>query len=129
MYSEAGACRLVGVDSFRIRNPVHIHIQVYSNTGYQVGSNIGGLQGQQRPRKVQWLSEIGIKNHKIRIRIRNSLSDPVNKINTTISFQFEKYLNLKKRVAEAKKSTVTIWNWYFLFQIQIFFKLEWNRSI
>ena len=60
MYSKAGACSLVGADSFRIRNPVRSHIQVDSNTGYQVGSNIGGLQGQQRPRKVQWLSEIGV---------------------------------------------------------------------
>ena len=95
MYSKAGACRLV---DFHIRNPVHNHIQVDSNTGYQVGSNIGGLQGQLRPRKVQWLSEIGIKNHKIRIRIWNSLLDPVNKINTMISFQFEKYSNLKKKI-------------------------------
>ena len=44
MYSKAGACKLVGVDSFRIHSQVHI--QVDSNTGYQVGSNIGGLQGQ-----------------------------------------------------------------------------------
>ena len=60
MYSKVGAWRLVGVDSFRNHNPVRNYIQVDSNTGYQVGSNIGGLQGQQRPRKVQWLSEIGI---------------------------------------------------------------------
>ena len=58
MYSKAGAGRLVGVDSFRIRNPVRNHIQVDSNTGYQVGSSIGGLQGQKRPRKVLWRSEI-----------------------------------------------------------------------
>ena len=37
------------------------------------------------------------KNHKIGIRIRNSLSDPVNKIDATISFQFDKYLDLKKK--------------------------------
>ena len=56
MYSKAGAGRLVGVDSFRIHSQVHI--QVDSNTGYQVGSSIGGLQGQKRPRKVQWRSEM-----------------------------------------------------------------------
>jgi hypothetical protein len=60
MYSKVGACRLVGFDSFHTHNPDHNHIQVDSNTGYQVGSNIGELQGQLRPRKVQWLSEIGI---------------------------------------------------------------------
>ena len=121
MYSKAGAGRLVGVDSFRIRNPDHI--QVGNNTGYQDCSSIGGRQGQKRPRKVQWRSEIFKFKYcsnwnEIVVSILFTGSDdefriPNSDFNFSIStlvFFFFEYINQSAKLLRMKIHKNEIWN-------------------